>query len=212
MKITCISDLHGNMPELDGGDLLIIAGDLTARDRLDEYIDFSEWAYKQDYKKIVVVAGNHDGEILKKRVDWPSDSKIAYLEDSGIEFEGKKIWGSPWSLWFRGMNPRCAAFTRHTDTELEENYRKIPLDTDILVTHNPPYGILDCTRDDLPVGSPALRRIVEEIEPKLHVFGHIHEAHGWIKKKGTTFINASLVDENYDHVNSPFYYEYVLWQ
>jgi len=211
LKIHCISDLHGFYPKLQGGDLLIIAGDLTRSDKLNQYIDLSEWLYTQDYRKIVIVAGNHDGEIMKKRIAWPLDGKISYLEDSGVEFEGLKIWGSPWTLWFRGMNPHCAAFTRHTDIELEEFYRKIPLDTDILVTHNPPYDILDGTSDGINAGSPSLRRRINEIEPALHVFGHIHEASGWIAKGNTTFINASIVDENYKHVHTPTTYEKRTW-
>ena len=42
MIIDCISDLHGFYPKLEGSDLLIIAGDLTARDTKDEYIVFCQ--------------------------------------------------------------------------------------------------------------------------------------------------------------------------
>lgn len=35
MIIDCIADLHSHYPKLDGGDLLIVAGDLTDRDSLE---------------------------------------------------------------------------------------------------------------------------------------------------------------------------------
>lgn len=51
MNITCVSDLHGHFPELQGGDLLIVAGDLTKSETLEEYCDFMEWFLDQRYQK-----------------------------------------------------------------------------------------------------------------------------------------------------------------
>ena len=67
MIIDITSDLHSNYPFLQGGgDLLIIAGDLTSSDREKEYDDFWRWASYQDYKKVIVIAGNHDNFLQKK--------------------------------------------------------------------------------------------------------------------------------------------------
>lgn len=213
MKIDCISDLHGYYPKLEGGDLLIVAGDLTARDEPEEYIYFRNWLSEQNYKKKIVIAGNHDGNL---QLDYMFGStpflEIAeYLCDSGTEFEGLKIWGSPWTAQFPGINPKCCAFTVNfgCDTEywLDDYWKLIPDDTDILITHSPPHGVLDkCLNGN--VGSKTLLEAIERIKPKLHIFGHIHECGGsklLYKHEGpnTWCVNASIVNERYEHVNKP---------
>lgn len=203
MKIDCISDLHGHYPKLEGGDLLIIAGDLTANDTEMVYNEFFCWLRSQNYEDIIVIAGNHDNYLMNFK--WPKDledaGEFTYLCDSGTEFEGLKIWGSPWTKSFVGMNPHCMAFTCATDEHLAEKWALIPDDIDILVTHSPPYGILDkvkigwfkLSHPSVPVyehvGSHSLALKVGKMEtpPKLHVFGHIHESYGqehkrWWKK------------------------------
>lgn len=202
MIIDCIADLHGYLPPLEGGDLLIVAGDLTSSDKPREIKAFDAWLRSQDYKRIVVIAGNHDNTFQNKHVDWGiDDPKISYLCDTGIEFEGLNIWGSPWTLFFHGVNPECAAFM-WSEEELEKKWALIPESTDILVTHGPPFGILDTNWYDFQCGSISLRKRIDEIKPKLHVFGHIHENGGkkvLYKHLGpnTIMVNASYVDERY---------------
>lgn len=211
MTIDCIADLHGNCPELSGGDLLIVAGDLTARHSSEEHAKVMKWLWEQEYKKIILIAGNHDsyieqiGELYLDEYD--TSGKITYLCDSGTEFQGYKIWGSPWTPWFCGVNPSCKAFMS-SEEDITKKWEKIPKDTDILVTHGPPWGILDCTEEgDEYLGCKHLRQRVVEIMPKLHVFGHIHGGYGKTLLKGhgldTICVNASVVDEGYIHVNKP---------
>jgi Icc-related predicted phosphoesterase len=208
MIIDCISDLHGHFPTLEGGDLLIIAGDLTARHTLHELEQFNEWVRVQDYKKKVLIAGNHDTFFESGA---SVDSSVHYLCDSGTEYEGLKIWGTPWTAQFRGINPICCAFsmplTINTEDLLQRYWDLIPSDTDILITHSPPFGILDTTSRKQLAGSPSLLVKVSEINPLIHCFGHIHEEGGkdlWMPwKRGTTFINASLVNLSYEPVNKP---------
>lgn len=57
-----------------------------------------------------------------------------------------------------------------------------PSGVDIMITHGPPLGIRDTTRRGEDVGCKHLRRAVGRCKPKLHVFGHIHESAGAIKK------------------------------
>ena len=142
MIIDCISDLHGFYPDLEGGDLLIVAGDLTSRDTKEQHIDFSMWLAAQNYSHKVVIAGNHDNRLilLGGPVKAP---RLDYLLDSGTEFQGLKIWGSPWTKWFPQVNPKCSAFMLKTEDELAEKWKLIPDDIDVLVTHGPPHGILD---------------------------------------------------------------------
>ena len=68
----------------------------------------------------------------------------------------------------------------------------IPANTDILITHGPPYGILDKNRVGFSAVCQSLKRAVKRIQPKLHVFGHIHEAGGMVEMEGTTFVNACV--------------------
>lgn len=203
MRITAISDLHGHRPALPGGDLLIIAGDLMAHNKHEQYYHFCQWVGQQAYDKAVVIAGNHDGRINDSIVqDWlsmygPSGGPIHYLQDSGMEYRGLKIWGSPWTNWFKGVNPACSKFML-LDGSLKEKWEQIPMDTDILITHGPPHGMLDVTAyDKQSVGSQSLMIKVLQIRPKLHVFGHIHEGYGQMELDGTKFVNCSYVDQNY---------------
>ncbi len=209
MIIDAISDLHGHKPKLPGGDLLIIAGDLTASDKFVQYEMFFAWLKKQNYRKKVFIAGNHDNQAMTQ-FDWHG---AEYLCDSGTEFEGIKIWGSPWTKTFKGMNPECKAFTVDTEDALMDKFELIPHDTDILITHSPPYGILD----HIPVmmdgsifhaGSAALFGWLKYVHrPRIHVFGHIHEAYGaeevfaTYNDKMMISINASHVNEKYKPVN-----------
>lgn len=207
MDITAISDLHGHYPKLEGGDLLIVAGDLTKGYFDDDIYWFDEWLRDQNYKKKIVVAGNHDNELIGKGYDF-AISGAMYLCDSGTEFEGLKIWGSPWTKRFNGMNPHCMAFTVDTEEELEEKWKLIPDDTDILVTHSPPQSCLDFTTIQhgqivYGFGSKSLQMEYRRINPKLHVFGHIHEGHGQDKNVITKFVNASHVNADYEPVNKP---------
>lgn len=225
MDITAISDLHGYYPELEGGDLLIVAGDYTGNGSYNEYLYYCEWLRQQKYKCKIWIAGNHDNYLLKLGSPYKIISQeVIYLCDSGTEFEYErcieghwctqtlKIWGSPWTKRFKGMNPKCMAFTVDTEEELAEKWKLIPDDIDILVTHTPPHGIMDYCKSINKmehVGSEELAKVVKRIKPKICIFGHIHERYGedadqW-KLEGpiTKYINCSYVNELYEPVNKP---------
>jgi Icc-related predicted phosphoesterase len=208
MIIDCISDLHGYYPEMEGGDLLILAGDLVEDGSMRALRDFHHWSKRLKYRKIIIIAGNHDTRVQICDVPGMPDSyDIQYLCDSLANFEGLKIWGSPWTKTFEGMNPKCKAFTFDTDEELAEKWELIPEDIDILVTHSPPHAIMDCTSYGNHVGSISLRNMVigdRFPKLKLHVFGHIHEHGGkCFYTTLTTFVNASHVDDVYNPVHEP---------
>lgn len=208
MIIDCISDLHGCYPKFEGGDLLIVAGDLTAWGEWEEYFPFFQWLRLQNYKKKILVAGNHD-YYLNFLYEIPGEeTDLSYLCDSGTEFEGLKIRGSPWIKRFEGMNPNTMAFTVDTEEELEEKWKLIPDDVDILVTHTPSRGILDETKNGLHAGSGKLYcAILDRPSIKLHVFGHIHESYGFFLRQTpistTNVVNASHVNTHYKPVNKP---------
>ena len=205
MIVDCISDLHGYHPRLKGGDMLIVAGDLTARDVLDEYFYFCEWMQSLKYDKKIVIAGNHDGCLQSGKFDFSdySDS-FDYLMDSGTIHDGFHIWGSPWTCTFGRwsfMLPK---------EKLKQKWNLIPDNTDILITHSPSYGILDKNVKGESCGCPDLREKVEEIKPRLHVFGHIHEESGYCMlkypsaiKTETICLNAAVMNEKYMPLNKP---------
>lgn len=214
MEITCIADLHGFLPELPGGDLLIVAGDLTARHTEREFYDFSDWIRSQEYEDKIVIGGNHDTWINLEADAWDIDNwcdtgEFEYLCDSGTELEnGLKIWGTPWTLTFPGINPRCTAFTG-TEEELATKFAMIPNDIDILISHGPPFAVFDTVREtpnSIPIstGSISLSKELMRIIPKLHIFGHIHEhggKSGWMGN--IQCVNCSHVNEHYKPVNKP---------
>jgi Icc-related predicted phosphoesterase len=233
MIIDCISDLHGHYPNLKGGDLLIIAGDLTARDKHVEYIQFGQWLEQQNYKKKIFIAGNHDN-FIRDNTFTGLESNIEYLCDSATEFEYEednieleecrihpteiktiKIWGTPWTKTFEVMNPKCKAFTCDTEEELTEKWAMIPDDTDILITHGPSWGIHDTNMDGNRCGSQSLTTwIANHVDTlKLFICGHIHEGYGIhdMRKLQDHFddmyspilVNCSHVNEHYEPVNKP---------
>lgn len=210
MIIDCVSDLHGSYPRLEGGDLLIVAGDLTAGDSENEVALFDYWLHKQNYAAKIVIGGNHDNVLQQKRLKLQFGT---YLEDSGCAFNGLKIWGSPWTNWFDGINPKCTAFVGNEQL-LASKFALIPDDTNILITHGPPHGIMDqvkrWSRNKVDnCGSQSLSNLLDgkKIRPKLHVFGHIHEgygqAYGEYHNGNTLRVNCSIMNENYDPINKP---------
>lgn len=208
MNITLISDTHGHHDQLNltSGDLLIHAGDISGLGRVSEIERFMNWFSQQDYTHKVLIAGNHDfffETASPESVEEMIPDNIVYLNDSGVTIEGIHIWGSPISPFFFNW-----AFNRRRGEEIDQHWQLIPKDTDILITHGPPYGILDDTARGERVGCEDLLSRVEEIRPRLHLFGHIHEAYGQLTQKGTKYVNASVVNLNYQVVNPPIVLEW----
>ena len=201
MKVTAISDLHGDRPKLEGGDLLIVAGDLTARDKLNEYQEFCYWLHNQPYKRKIVIAGHHDKRLQYEAFRFnEAITGATYLCDYGTKCYDLNVWGTPWTRWFKGVNPDCTAFMLNTDFQLRDKFDLIPEDTNILVTHGPCYGRLDHTLYGEDAGSPALRDRVDYLRGKglrLHIHGHIHEAYGRHDEGGLITLNVSRMTRAY---------------
>ncbi len=213
MIIDCVSDLHGFQPPLTGGDLLIVAGDLTARNTPKEYDRFDNWLDQQPYKKKIFIAGNHDGILEKEaprkymfKVGSYEKEKFEYLQDTGTEFEGLKIWGSPWTPTFLDWH-----FMKNRGDDIKAMWDLIPDDIEILITHGPPMGIQDEVRfssranNGKFAGCEELRNTIDHRlkKLKLHVFGHIHESPGKVVVNGVIHVNATIMDADYDPVNKP---------
>lgn len=193
MIIDCLSDLHGYYPDMPGGDLLLIGGDLTKSGRLWEFKLFFEWLAKQRYEKKIVIGGNHDHAlkgVSLKHFNEVFDTDATYLLDSGCEYRGLKIWGSPYTPKFGSWE-----FMKPSD-ELKAHWDLIPQNTDILLTHGPAHMILDATCRGALVGCPELRAAIGKKRPAIHIFGHIHESRGEWKGSYNAY-NVAHVDENY---------------
>ncbi|MEO1448941.1 MAG: metallophosphatase domain-containing protein, partial [Bacteroidota bacterium] len=207
MRIVCISDTHGlhDRLELPDGDLLLHAGDFSNRGEIDQVQNFLTWLADQPHPHKVFIAGNHDF-LAERQPDvfrGLVPANCTYLEDEGTEVAGLQIWGSPITPWFFDW-----AFNRRRGEEIDVHWQKIWPATDILLTHGPPYGIRDLTFQGDLAGCADLNRHVWEINPKLHVFGHIHEGYGLTEANDVFFANASNVDLGYKLVNSPLVFDW----
>ncbi|MGB0929886.1 MAG: metallophosphatase domain-containing protein [Chitinophagales bacterium] len=204
MKITFISDTHGkhHSPKLQvpESEIIIHAGDFTSMGKLEEVVDFLKWYGELPHTHKVLIGGNHDFLLEKNSFLFQSllPDNITYLENESVEIEGIKIWGSPITPWFYDW-----AFNRNRGEDIQRYWKQIPDDIDILVTHGPPYNQGDRTARGERAGCEDLLKKVLQIQPKYHVFGHIHEAYGITQNEHTTFINASCLNLSYQMVNAP---------
>ena len=182
MKIWHISDTHtyhGLLKVPEDIDMVIHSGDATnPRDPYaseQEMLNFISWFGSLPIKHKVFVAGNHDLCIernLITKIDFMKNG-IVYLENDYAEVEGLKIWGSPFTPTFgQGW-----AFNKKRSA-LHDIWKEIPDDVDIVVVHGPPKGILDLAYHQLNCiefcGDEALRKRMYLLNPKLCLFGHIH--------------------------------------
>ena len=220
MRITVISDTHTKHHQLTndliGGDLIIHAGDISSMGYFEEIKDFCNWYESlNQYDNSVFIAGNHDWGFQNNKVQISSlvDSYewITYLEDSKLTFVNKEatemcsIWGTPWQPEFHNW----AFNLPRNGWELQEKWMRIPSDIDILVTHGPPFGILDVSSyGNVNAGCELLLEAVKVKKPKIHIFGHIHSGFGYQYVDGTHHINASMLDERYKYNRKPLTFDW----
>lgn len=203
MRLVCISDTHGlhDQVTLPPGDVLVHAGDFTNQGEVPDVQTFLKWfGQAGNFRFRVLIAGNHDlsFEHLPEKVEPLIPGSVTYLNDSGVTFGGLRFWGSPVTPYFFNW-----AFNRR-EREIEGHWALIPPNTDVLVTHGPPYQIRDGVGPEREaVGCPALASTVRRIRPRLHVFGHIHEGYGSHHHQGTHYLNAAICDAEYRVAQSP---------
>lgn len=203
MKICIISDTHGKDSWLDlpKCDILIHCGDFYITS-LAELEYANRWFGRQKANYKILVAGNHDTylEHIGKDVAKSLFTNVIYLENELVEIEGLRIYGSPYSPEFNNwsfMYQRCSL-------EAKNIWQQIPENLDILVTHAPPYGILDRNLSDIRCGCEVLQREILKKKPKLSCFGHIHRYGGQsTTQENIDFYNCSVLDEEYKLKNKP---------
>ena len=208
IKIWHLSDTHCQHRHIEDQkdiDIVIHSGDFS--NAKDPYIneqevrDFATWYKTLSAPVKILVAGNHDTSVEKKLIDkeFFAGYNITYLEHESVEVLGLNIFGSPYTPRFHDW-----AFNVNRG-KLWNYWEVIPDNTDILVTHGPPKGILDNDLDK-QLGDSALYMTLPRLTNlKIHQFGHIHnrvQSGDRYINRGTfespvhrpKFINASYVD------------------
>jgi Icc-related predicted phosphoesterase len=182
------------------GDVLLHAGDLSAGGTIDALRKSINWLKELNFSHKIIMAGNHD---LSLDIEWGQGGRMAQtwgyvptahveearriVKEDGLTYleheyftlhTGYRTWqlyGSPAAPVFHSEG----AFQYESAAQAQEIYKRIPDDVDILLTHVPPLGILDTSRRGTAAGCEVLAETLPRLKSlRLHVFGHIHEAHG----------------------------------
>lgn len=195
MKIVAISDFHTNFDLVTPpGDVLVCAGDSTEDGSVKEIVALNQWLHKQPQRYKILIAGNHD---LTLQDPGGSDliTNAIVLCDTSVTIEGVKFHGSPWVPYING----CFAFEARTPGDINRKWSMIPEDTDVLITHCGPSGILSSRWGDYN-----LKMRVKEVKPKVHIFGHVHSQHGSMEEvHATRFYNVAICNEKNEVAHEP---------
>jgi predicted phosphohydrolase len=205
LRLVLLSDTHQLHREVDvpDGDIFIHAGDFTMfSESMEAVVDFNDWLGQLPHQYKIVVPGNHEFFLEADPSDRFMLDKAIVLINEGTVVEGLRIWGSPVTPLYGG------AFGLSSAKDRKRLYGQIPQDIDVLVSHGPPFGILDTAPiSGLHEGCHELLDAVLRVRPYLHVFGHIHTASGVFPTKHTTFVNASRLGPDSDPDKAPFVFE-----
>lgn len=192
LTILHLSDTHGCHRELGAlpeADVVVHTGDFTMAGTEDEAMDFLRWFAGLPHRHKVFVAGNHDDCLWQATIDGLGGG-CHYLCHSGVTIRGVRFYGVPMFV------ADCM------EGRYEAQLRRIPEGTDVLLTHQPPLGRLDVS-GGRHYGNAALRERVEQVEPRFHLFGHVHGAGGVLTAGATTFVNSALLDDRYRRLFAP---------
>lgn len=210
MRIVAISDTHSlhNQLEIPKCDLLIHAGDFSGWGKYEDVYFINKWfgelKEKGIAKEIILIGGNHDGWLEQFPALAKEELKnCTYLNEESYEYGGFKIFGSPYSPEFNNWH-----FMATRGKEIARHWKKIPENTQILIVHSPPYGILDTVEGNgIHLGCEELKKRVDKLKDlKLSVFGHIHTGgytNNSVEINGVKFVNASVLNEEYEVVFKP---------
>ncbi|MBR5958464.1 MAG: metallophosphatase domain-containing protein [Salinivirgaceae bacterium] len=176
MRILHLSDTHGlhnQIGHLPEADVIVHSGDFTHCGTEKECLDFLNWFIALPYKHKIFVVGNHDLCLYDADNIEDLPANVHFLQDRGVTVDGVRFYGTGFM-----------------------HYRAIPPDTQVLVTHEPPLGILD-REENLGIGeygSTEIRKQVSALPAlRLHLFGHSHNGYGLYQENGVTFSNGALM-------------------
>jgi hypothetical protein len=199
VRIVAISDTHGQHEKMrvPDGDIFVHAGDfMLTGSKVREIAQFNEWLGTLPHRWKIVVGGNHD-MILEGTGFGMMLRNAVYLENARCEIYGLKFWGSPYTPEYNGWG-----FMLPRGERIRRIWRGIPANTDVLITHGPPWGILDAIEGS-SVGDVDLLEELAHRPIPLHIFGHIHPGYGYRALDGRHFYNVAALDENKEPTHAP---------
>eukprot|EP00759_Apiculatamorpha_spiralis_P054600 PhF_6_TR6984/c0_g1_i2/m.10345 len=193
VRIIHISDTHNKpYPHVPAGDILVHTGDFTNGGSLEELTAFTSWFHALPHPHKIMIVGNHEigrsdyhQNVALLQSNLPN---VVYLQDSGCEVMGIRFWGSPWN----NTSQNFGASTEYRAVMFE----MVPQGTDVLLTHNPPWLVMDLAWHSRVVspdqctychklhpqyshwGCPALLRVIERRQIPIALFGHVHDETG----------------------------------
>jgi Icc-related predicted phosphoesterase len=194
--IAAISDTHNkhNLLTIPEVDVLIHSGDITDNGTEEEMNNFINWFIAQNVKHKIFIPGNHDKCLENSSTYFDQIDKLCkqnnihILINQSVEIDGIKFYGTPYSFH---NHYKWWAYGKHLRS-MNEIWDKIPTDTQILVTHVPPYKIMDISWDD-HLGDEILAEKIHYLPRlKAHIFGHVHHSSGHFVRNGINFVNASM--------------------
>jgi Icc-related predicted phosphoesterase len=217
LKIVAISDTHGKHATMKhvvpSGDVLVHAGDFTRGGRRSEVEQFAHWLGRFPHKHKLVIPGNHDAfpefaPAEAVRIFEAYGAKLLLHET--VEIEGFKFFGSPYTPAFLNWH-----FMLQRGAELRDHWHAIAPGTDVVVTHGPAYGHGDLVpsykgETRRVVGCLELLKRLQDVRPRYHIFGHIHDGYGVSESDevpGTVFANVAICTETYRPLNAPFVFD-----
>ena len=225
MKCCFIADLHGYLPDnITSCEVVFICGDISPLDIQGDHDkcrkwfknEFKSWAESLPCDKVIFIAGNHDRCVHKLSFmyeHFPKNEKVTYLFHESYVYTSRsgkeyRIFGTPYCKQFGNW-----AFMENDET-LTKLFSEIPVDLDILITHDAPYGCSDICLERMwwnngeHIGNVPLREAILDKAPKIHVSGHLHSAsREWTILGTTNHTNCSIMSESYTPIYDPIYCE-----
>ena len=201
MIITAISDMHGNLVDIPKCDVLCICGDIVglndqrSMDASKHWFEnrFVNWINKLPCNKVFVIPGNHDfyieecytnsnglNDTLLFDIETKTNNKLKFLIDVSYMYEGLKFYGTPWINPIKSRSYWAFEPDQYYNNLLETKFSKIPIDTDILLSHDNPYNNETLSKYSM--------------NARYHFYGHWHE--GVTSEKRNRY-NCSLLNDSY---------------
>jgi Icc-related predicted phosphoesterase len=191
-------------------DVLVSCGDYSFLGKYEEVRSFHKWLNLQPATHKISLNGNHELNVekyfdLSKQIAEEECPGVHFLEEAGLEIDGIKFWLSAMTPFFHNW-----AYNRHRGPEIKAHWDRIPLDTQVLVTHGMPYGFLDIVyyADGVTprerVGCKDLADKITELKDlRIVAGGHLHGSSGTQYHNGVHYINSAICDEVYYPSNPP---------
>lgn len=223
MKLIALSDLHGDLVEINPCDVVCICGDIVPlniqrdiKKSFDWMMDvFFPWCENLSCKRVLWTGGNHDFvldpsfhsdmKLYHIVTDILASSKVHYLDGEGsYVYDRIQFWGCPYTIGPVGW--------ANYRPEFSDPFIKMPVDTDVVLVHQPPMGLVGTVHQSdrhdylTNYGSESLTKIISNPawNTRYLFCGHVHSGFHSEETIGhTKCYNVSIKDEDYKTSYSP---------